>query len=460
MTYQSVNPYSAKVVKIFPPLTDKQLEMAMITANNCFNDWRIKSFADRAKVLLKAANIMRDRVDYFAQLITLEMGKLIEQARGEVLLSADIITYYAEHAEAFLAPIDLNQKIGEAQLLSSPIGLLFGVQPWNFPYYQLARFAAPNLMAGNVVLVKHAGSVPQCALAFEKLFQDAGAPIGAYTNLFVDYKQIDAIIDDPRIKGVALTGSVEAGKTVATRAGKNLKKTTMELGGSDAFIVLEDADLELAVQWAVWAKMNNTGQSCVAAKRFIVVEAIADEFLEKFKAALSTFKLGDPMKKETTLGPLSSEAALLNLLKQVKQAVKHGATLVMGGKRADHIGAFMQPTILTNINPDNPAYGQEFFGPVALFFSVKNEAAAIKLANDSEFGLGGSVFTKDIDRAKRVAKLIDTGMVFINQPTWTAPDLPFGGIKNSGYGRELSSLGIQEFVNKKLVRVSNAAAPS
>lgn len=460
MTYQSVNPYSAKVVKIFAPLTDKQLEMAMITANNCFNDWRIKSFAVRAKVLLKAANIMRDRVDYFAQLITLEMGKLIEQARGEVLLSADIITYYAEHAEAFLAPIDLNQKIGEAQLLSSPIGLLFGVQPWNFPYYQLARFAAPNLMAGNVVLVKHAGSVPQCALAFEKLFQDAGAPIGAYTNLFVDYKQIDAIIDDPRIKGVALTGSVEAGKTVATRAGKNLKKTTMELGGSDAFIVLEDADLELAVQWAVWAKMNNTGQSCVAAKRFIVVEAIADEFLEKFKAALSTFKLGDPMKKETTLGPLSSEAALLNLLKQVKQAVKHGATLVMGGKRADHIGAFMQPTILTNINPDNPAYGQEFFGPVALFFSVKNEAAAIKLANDSEFGLGGSVFTKDIDRAKRVAKLIDTGMVFINQPTWTAPDLPFGGIKNSGYGRELSSLGIQEFVNKKLVRVSNAAAPS
>lgn len=460
MTYQSVNPYSTKVVKIFAPLTDKQLEMAMVTANNCFNDWRIKSFEDRAKVLLKAANIMRDRVDYFAQLITLEMGKLIEQARGEVLLSADIITYYAKHAEAFLAPIDLNQKMGEAQLLSSPIGLLFGVQPWNFPYYQLARFAAPNLMAGNVVLVKHAGSVPQCALAFEKLFQEAGAPIGAYTNLFIDYKQIDAIIDDPRIKGVALTGSVEAGKTVATRAGKNLKKTTMELGGSDAFIVLEDADLELAVQWAVWAKMNNTGQSCVAAKRFIVVEAIADEFLEKFKAALSTFKLGDPMKKETTLGPLSSEVALLNLLKQVKQAVKHGATLVMGGKRADHIGAFMQPTILTNISPDNPAYGQEFFGPVALFFTVKNEAAAIKLANDSEFGLGGSVFTKDIDRAKRIANLIDTGMVFINQPTWTAPDLPFGGIKNSGYGRELSSLGIQEFVNKKLVRVSNAAAPS
>lgn len=460
MTYQSVNPYNGKVLASFHRLTNKELEMAMDSAHNCFEDWKSRSFANRAIVLLKAAEIMRNDVDYFATLITLEMGKLIEQARGEVLLSADIISYYAEHAEAFLAPIDLKQKIGEAQLFSSPIGLLFGVQPWNFPYYQLARFAAPNLMAGNVVLVKHAGSVPQCAQAFEKLFRDADAPKGAYTNLLIDYKQVNAIIDDPRIKGVALTGSVEAGKIVATRAGKSLKKTTMELGGSDAFIVLEDADLALAVQWAVWAKMNNAGQSCVAAKRFIVVESIADAFLEKFKAILSTLKPGDPMDAATTLAPLSSEAALLNLLKQVKAAVKHGATLVLGGKRADPVGAFMQPTILTNISRDNPAYGQEFFGPVALFFIVLDEADAIELANDSEFGLGASVFSKDINRAKRVASLIDTGMVFINQPTWTAPDLPFGGVKNSGYGRELSSLGIQEFVNKKLVRVSNAAAPT
>ena len=460
MTYQSVNPYNGKVLASFHRLTNKELEMAMDSAHNCFEDWKSRSFANRAIVLLKAAEIMRNDVDYFATLITLEMGKLIEQARGEVLLSADIISYYAEHAEAFLAPIDLKQKIGEAQLFSSPIGLLFGVQPWNFPYYQLARFAAPNLMAGNVVLVKHAGSVPQCAQAFEKLFRDADAPKGAYTNLLIDYKQVNAIIDDPRIKGVALTGSVEAGKIVATRAGKSLKKTTMELGGSDAFIVLEDADLALAVQWAVWAKMNNAGQSCVAAKRFIVVESIADAFLEKFKVGLSTLKLGDPMDTATTLAPLSSEAALLNLLKQVKSAVKHGATLVLGGKRADPVGAFMQPTILTNISRDNPAYGQEFFGPVALFFTVLDEADAIELANDSEFGLGASVFSKDIARAKRVASHIDAGMVFINQPTWTAPDLPFGGIKNSGYGRELSSLGIQEFVNKKLVRVSNAAAPT
>ena len=459
MTYQSVNPYNGEPLVSFQRLTNKELEMAMDSAQNCFEDWKSRSFANRAVVLLKAAEIMRADVDYFATLITLEMGKLIEQARGEVLLSAEIITYYAEHAETFLAPIDLKQKLGEAQLLSSPIGLLFGVQPWNYPYYQLARFAAPNIMAGNVVLIKHAASVPQCALAFEKLFRDADAPKGVYTNLFIDYKQVNAVIDDPRIKGVALTGSAEAGKTVATRAGKSLKKTTMELGGSDAFIVLEDADLALAIQWAIWAKMNNTGQSCVAAKRFIVVEPLAELFLEKFKAGLSMLIPGDPMDAATTLAPMSSKAALLNLLKQVKQALKHGAILVMGGKRIGRVGAFMQPTILTNISPDNPAYGQEFFGPVALFFTVKNEEEAIELANDSEFGLGGSIFSNDIARAKRVANQIDTGMVFINQPTWTAPDLPFGGIKNSGYGRELSSLGIQEFVNKKLVRVSNAPAP-
>ena len=459
MTYQSVNPYNGKVLASFHRLTNRELEMAMDSAHNCFEDWKSRSFTNKTKVLLKVAEMMRDNVDYFATLITLEMGKLLVQARAEVMLSADIFSYYAEHAEAFLAPVDLKQKTGEAQLISSPVGLLFGIQPWNFPYYQLARFAAPNLMAGNVVLVKHAASVPQCALAFEKLIHDAGAPKGAYTNLFIDYKQVDAIIDDPRIKGVALTGSVEAGKMVATRAGKSLKKTTMELGGSDAFIVLEDADLDAAVKWAIWAKMNNTGQSCVAAKRFIVVESIADEFLEKFKAALSTFTPGDPMNNDTTLAPLSSVEALKNLLKQVKQAVKHGATLVLGGKHFDCAGAYMQPTILTNISRDNPAYGQEFFGPVALFFKVKDEEEAIELVNDSEFGLGGSVFSRDIDRAKRVANHIDTGMVFINQSTWTAPDLPFGGIKNSGYGRELSSLGIQEFVNKKLVRVSNVAAP-
>jgi succinate-semialdehyde dehydrogenase/glutarate-semialdehyde dehydrogenase len=460
MSYQSINPYNGKVLKTFKELTHKQLESALETAEACFKIWRQKTYAERAVVVAKAAAIMRSRLDEFARPVTLEMGKLIDQARGEVILSADIIDYYAKNAERFLAPQQLKPGSGEAEVESTPFGVLFGVQPWNFPYYQLARFAAPNLMAGNVVMVKHAGCVPQCAIAFEKLWIDAGAPAGAYTNLQISYDQVNQVIDDPRIKGVALTGSVEAGKLVAQRAGQNLKKSTMELGGSDAFIVLEDADLEKTVQWALWGKMNNTGQCCVAAKRFIVVETLADRFLEQFKKALSALKPGDPMDKATTLGPLSTEGALVKLLDQVKRAVSQGATLVMGGSRIDRPGAFMQPTILADIKPDNPAFREEFFGPVALFFRVKDEDEAVALANDSDFGLGGSVFTKDVARGKRVASRIDTGMVFVNHPTWTTPDLPFGGIKNSGYGHELSSMGIQEFVNKKLVRVVAISDPA
>jgi|HubBroStandDraft_4_1064222.scaffolds.fasta_scaffold01018_6 succinate-semialdehyde dehydrogenase/glutarate-semialdehyde dehydrogenase len=459
MAYQSVNPYDGKILKTFEELTDKQLERALETAATCFESWRRTTFAERAAVVAKASAIMRARIDEFARPVTLEMGKLIDQARGEVMLSADIIDYYAKNAERFLAPEHLKPSSGEAEVESSPFGVLFGVQPWNFPYYQLARFAAPNLMAGNVVMVKHAGCVPQCAIAFERLWMEAGAPVGAYTNLLISHDQVNRVIDDPRIKGVALTGSVEAGKSVAGRAGQNLKKSTMELGGSDAFIVLEDADLDKTVKWAVWGKMNNTGQCCVAAKRFIVVEELADRFLGKFQTALAALKPGDPMDEATTLGPLSTEAALVQLLGQVEGAVAKGATLVMGGKRIDRPGAFMQATILANIKPDNPAFREEFFGPVALFFRVKNEDEAVALANDSDFGLGGSVFTKDVARGKRVASRVDTGMMFVNHPTWTKPDLPFGGIKDSGYGRELSSMGIQEFVNKKLVCVEAIDAP-
>jgi succinate-semialdehyde dehydrogenase/glutarate-semialdehyde dehydrogenase len=459
MAYQSVNPYDGKILKTFEELTDKQLERAIETAATCFESWRHTTFAERAALVAKASAIMRARIDEFARPVTLEMGKLIDQARGEVMLSADIIDYYAKNAERFLAPEHLKPSSGEAEVESSPFGVLFGVQPWNFPYYQLARFAAPNLMAGNVVMVKHAGCVPQCAIAFERLWMEAGAPVGAYTNLLISHDQVNRVIDDPRIKGVALTGSVEAGKSVAGRAGQNLKKSTMELGGSDAFIVLEDADLDKTVKWAVWGKMNNTGQCCVAAKRFIVVEELADRFLGKFQTALAALKPGDPMDEATTLGPLSTEAALVQLLGQVEGAVAKGATLVMGGKRIDRPGAFMQATILANIKPDNPAFREEFFGPVALFFRVKNEDEAVALANDSDFGLGGSVFTKDVARGKRVASRVDTGMMFVNHPTWTKPDLPFGGIKDSGYGRELSSMGIQEFVNKKLVCVEAIDAP-
>jgi succinate-semialdehyde dehydrogenase/glutarate-semialdehyde dehydrogenase len=458
MAYRSINPNDGKLIKTFPELTDAQLEKAMATAAACFETWRKKSYAERAVVVAKAAALMHARVDEFARPVTLEMGKLFAQAQGEVVLSADIIAYYARNAERFLAPVCLHPGSGEAVVESSPFGVLFGVEPWNFPYYQLARFAAPNLMAGNVVMVKHAGCVPQCAIAFEQLWRDAGAPAGAYTNLLITYNQVNRVIDDPRIKGVALTGSVEAGRIVAGRAGQNLKKSTMELGGSDAFIVLEDAELEKTIKWAVWGKMNNTGQCCVAAKRFIVVEAVADRFLAGFKTALEALRPGDPMEAATTLGPLSTEAALVTLLGQVKSAVAHGATLLLGGHRLDRPGAFMQATILTDIKPDNPAFREEFFGPVALFFRVKNEAEAVALANDSEFGLGGCVFTADVARGQRVASRVDTGMMFVNHPTWTTPDLPFGGIKNSGYGRELSSMGIQEFVNKKLVRVASIDA--
>jgi succinate-semialdehyde dehydrogenase/glutarate-semialdehyde dehydrogenase len=458
--YQSVNPYDGKILKTFEELTDTQLETAIKTAEKCFGTWRETTFAERAIIVARAAALMRDHADKFARPVTLEMGKRFEEARGEVALSASIIDYYAQNAERFLAPEQLKPSSGEAVIENVPFGVLFGVQPWNFPYYQLARFAAPNLMAGNVVMVKHAGCVPQCAIAFEKLWRDAGAPEGAYTNLIISHDQVNRVIDDPRIKGVALTGGVDAAKRVAARAGHNVKKTTMELGGSDAFIVLADADLNKTVAWAVRAKMNNTGQSCIAGKRFIVVEELADQFLAKFQAALAGLKPGDPMDASTTLAPLSTEAAVVTLLDQVNRAVAKGAKVVIGGKRIDRPGAFMQPTILTNIKPTNPAYREEFFGPVALFFPVKDEEEAIALANDSDFGLGGSIFTRDVARGKRVASRIDTGMVFINHPTWTSADLPFGGIKNSGYGRELSSLGIHEFVNKKLVRTASIDAPA
>lgn len=460
MTYQSINPYDGKLLQSFDDLTEESLETKIATAAACFESWRQTTFAQRAAIAAKAAAIMRARADEFARPVTLEMGKRIAEARGEVALSADIIDYYAQNAERFLAPERLHPSSGEAEIESTPLGVLFGVQPWNFPYYQLARFAAPNLMAGNVVMVKHAGNVPQCAIAFEELWLEAGAPKGAYTNLLISHDQVNRVIDDPRIKGVALTGSVEAGKSVAARAGQNLKKSTMELGGSDAFIVLDDADLEKTVEWAVWAKMNNTGQCCVAGKRYIVVEELADRFLDKFRTALAKLEPGDPMDEATTLGPLSTEGALVKLLDQVDRAVGDGATVVMGGKRIDRPGSFMQPTILADIAPDSAAFREEFFGPVALFFRVKDEDEAVALANDSAFGLGGSVFTGDVARGKRVASRIDTGMMFVNHPTWTTPDLPFGGVKDSGYGRELSNMGIQEFVNKKLVRVEAIDAPA
>jgi succinate-semialdehyde dehydrogenase/glutarate-semialdehyde dehydrogenase len=455
MAYRTVNPFNGKLVETFPEQSDEQLDALLGRAERCFQEhWRHTSFAERAGIVHKAASILRSRTNTFAKLVTLEMGKLFREAQGEVELSADILDYYADNAEKFLAPHRLKVDEGEAVIENAPLGVLFCVEPWNFPYYQLARVAGPNLMAGNTLIVKHAPNVPQCALAFERLFLDAGAPVGAYTNVFLSNEQAATAIADKRIKGVALTGSERAGAAVASEAGQALKKSTMELGGSDAFIVLDDADMDTAVKWGVWGRMNNTGECCVAAKRFILHEKIADTFLERFKKELEKLVPGDPMDPKTTLGPLCTSAALDLVQKQIKTAVDGGAQVLLGGKRLDRPGFFLEPTILTNIKPENPAFHQEFFAPVALVFRVRNEQEAIKLANDSPYGLGGSVITKDIERGKRVAREIDTGMVFINQSTWTAPDLPFGGVKNSGYGRELSDLGIGEFVNKKLIRVA------
>ena len=459
MAYQSINPTTGELLQSFEDLSDEQLEQALASAHTCFQSWRHTTYAERAAIVQQAAVLLHTNVDHYARLATLEMGKRIDEARGEVQFSGDILAYYAQHAEGFLAPVDLRPKQGKAHMESSPLGVIFCVEPWNFPYYQLARVAGPQLMAGNVLVVKHSGCVPQCAIAFEKLLLDAGAPAGAYTNLLVSYEQSDRIIDDPRIQGVALTGSLPAGRSVAARAGQNLKKSTMELGGSDAFIVLDDADLDTAIPWAVWGRMFNAVQTCCAAKRFIVMESVADEFLARFKAALEALKPGDPMDTQTTQGPLSTEGALVQLLAQVDAAVKGGATLVLGGQRIDRPGSFMQATILSDIEPGNPAFRDEFFGPVVSFYRVQSEAEAIALANDSDFGLGGSVWTRDEARGLRVASQVDTGMMFINNIDWTDAELPFGGIKHSGYGRELGDVGIQEFVNKKLVRSGLFAAP-
>ncbi len=460
MAYQSVNPCDGKVLASFEHLSAPQLDQALAQAQACFQQWRRASFAERAVVLKQAAVLMNARVDDLARLATLEMGKRLDEARAEVRFSADILAYFAQHAEVALAPTRLHPRVGAAHLEHTPLGALYCVEPWNFPYYQLARVAGSQLMAGNVVVVKHAANVPQCALAFEALLRDAGAPMGAYTNLFITHAHSDRVIDDPRIRGVALTGGVGAGRQIAARAGQNLKKSSMELGGSDAFIVLDDADLDHTLPWAVWGRMYNAGQTCCAAKRFIVQAGVADRFVDRFSAALAALQPGDPMSAATTLGPLSSEAALQQLLAQVDAAVKAGARLRLGGQRIDRPGAFMQPTVLVDIDPANPAYREEFFGPVACIYRVDDEAAAIRLANDSDFGLGGSVWTRDEARGRRVASAVDTGMMFINNLDWADPDLPFGGVKHSGYGRELGRPGLHAFVNDKLVRSGALAAPA
>jgi succinate-semialdehyde dehydrogenase/glutarate-semialdehyde dehydrogenase len=459
MSIQSTNPATNKVVKTFEEMSETAVDQSITKSVETFAIWKKTPYSKRAALLHNVAGMLRERKKEFAQLITLEMGKLVTQAEGEIKLSAEIFDYYANHGEAFLADKILNPIHGQAFIRHSPIGVLLGVQPWNFPFYQVARFAAPNIMVGNTIIIKHASIVPQCAIAIKELFLDAGAPIGLYTNLLISGKKASALVADKRIKGVSLTGSEAAGASIAAEAGKYLKKSVLELGGSDAFIVLDDADIDKAVEWAVVGRINNNGECCIASKRFIAVESVADEFFEKLKGKLAGLVIGNPMDSNTDIGPLCNEEAAVNIADQVKRAEAGGANILLGGKRMEQPGAYMEATVIANMLPDNPVYYEEFFGPVAVFFTVKDEQEAIDLANDSPFGLGGSVFTQDIERGKRVADQIDTGMVFINHPTWTQADLPFGGTKGSGYGRELSELGINEFVNKKLIRVSELSDP-
>ena len=459
MAIQTITPTTNKLVKSFDEMTEAAVENAVAMAVISYDKWKNIDYQTRAQLLYKVAGLLRAKKKELAKTITLEMGKLLSHAEGEIKLSAEIFDYYAKNAETFLADKILDPVHGKAFIRHSSIGVLLGVQPWNFPFYQVARFAAPNIMIGNTVLVKHASNVPQCAIAIEQLFLEAGAPLGLYTNLLLGKQRTTALVADKRIKGVSLTGSEGAGSSVAAEAGKHIKKSVLELGGSDAFIILEDADIDKAVEWAVVGRINNNGQCCVASKRFIAVESIADEFLEKFKVKMEQLVVGDPMEEPTNLGPLCSEEAAISIASQVKRAVQGGAKILLGGKRVDREGAFMEATILTDILPDNPVFYEEFFGPVALFFKVQNEEEAIALANNSPFGLGGSVFTQDIERGKRIANQIDTGMVFINHPTWTQADLPFGGTKGSGYEREMAELGLNEFVNKKLIRISELSDP-
>ncbi|HEY1398756.1 NAD-dependent succinate-semialdehyde dehydrogenase [Roseateles sp.] len=455
MAYQTINPTTNELIRTWPNHTDADVETALADAHRLYkSSWSKGDIQPRLQVLRRLADLIDSRAEELATLITNEMGKLIGESRAEIGVVAEIARFYADNAERFLAPVKIESAQGDAWIEHHPIGVLLAVEPWNFPFYQLMRVMAPNLAAGNPIVAKHASIVPHSASVFEALVTEAGAPKGAWTNLFITADQVARIIADDRVQGAAMTGSEGAGSAIAAQAGKHLKKTTLEMGGNDVFIVLEDADLDKAVELGAFSRLHVGGQECIGAKRFLVHERIADAFLEKFTAAFKAVKIGDPLDESTTLGPLSSQSARDGLARQVQQAVAHGATLHYGGKVVDRIGHFFEPTILTDVRRDNPAYFEEFFGPVAQVYVVRGDDEIVELANDSRYGLSGVVFSKDIVRATALASRIETGAVWINTFSSTGPELPFGGVKRSGYGRELSELGIKEFVNQKLVLVA------
>jgi len=451
MVFTSINPATGEQLKEYPAWSAEEIERALEGVANATAEWQKTGIDERCALMSCAAEVLRRRRDELAGLITQEMGKLFKEAQGEIEKCAWVCDYYADNGPGFLADETIETDAGKSLVAYQPLGTVLAVMPWNFPFWQVFRFAAPALVAGNTGALKHASNVPQCALAIESVFREAGFPEGVFRTFMISASQVKAVIEDPRIHAVTLTGSEPAGRQVAATAGAMLKKSVLELGGSDAFIVLEDADLESAVQQAVSSRYLNVGQSCIAAKRFIVVEAIAEAFLERFKAAVETLVPGDPMAEGTTLGPMARSDLREQLHVQVEQSVATGAKLVTGGYAIDGPGAYYAATILDKVQPGQPAYKEELFGPVAIVIRAKGEADAVRIANDSDFGLGSSVWTANSARGEKLARQIEAGCSFVNGMVKSDPRLPFGGIKHSGYGRELSHHGMHEFLNAKTI---------
>ncbi len=454
MSIQSINPATGEILESFSEASGQEVERILAAAHAAFLEWRTVPFGARAQRMRDAAQILRTRKAEYTRTMTLEMGKPIVQAEAEVEKCAGACEYYAEHAEAFLAEQPRETDAARSYVRFDPLGPVLAVMPWNFPFWQVFRFAAPALMAGNAGILKHASNVPRCALAIEEVFREAGFPRGLFSTVLVGPSAVAALIADPRIVAVTLTGSDRAGSKVAEQAGRELKKTVLELGGSDPFIVLADADLATAARTAAEARLVNSGQSCIAAKRFIVVEPVAEHFLERFLHELSSRRMGDPLARETQVGPQARVNLRDSLHQQVEESVKRGAKRLLGGEIPAGKGAFYPPTLLAAVNKGMPAFDEETFGPVAAVIRAKDEADAVRLANDSAFGLGASLWTQDRARAERVVAEIEAGAVFVNGLVKSDPRLPFGGIKRSGYGRELSEYGIREFVNIKSVWIA------
>jgi len=451
---RTLNPATGKIEKEFQPFTPSQIDSAIQLADDTYKTWRFESFENRKKIVKAAAAEMRNQKEFLATLITTEMGKPLRESRIEIDYSANILDYYADNAENFLKPESLVSEKGDALVISEPIGALLGVMPWNFPFSQIARFAAPNIMAGNTILLKTASNIPQCGEAFEAIFTNSGAPLGIYQNLFIQGNETSDLVKDSRIKGVSLTGSDKAGASIAKVAGENIKKSVLELGGTDPMIILNDADLEKVMAGTINGRLRNAGQACTSSKRIIVQEEIYDQYLAKVTAYVQNMKVGNPMEDDTDMGPVSSKNAMETLLDQINQSIEQGAQLVVGGKQIGNEGSFLEPTILTDLKPGMKAYDEEVFGPVVCLIKVKTIDEALTIANDTIYGLGASIYTENIQKAQEIACKIDSGMVYINKQVSSSPELPFGGTKRSGYGRELSKAGILEFLNRKLILTS------